>query len=192
MKVFGLTGGIGMGKSTAGDLLRERGISVIDTDSIARQLVEPGLPALAEIRSAFGDGIVDSQGRLRRDELARRVFSDPLARRQLEQILHPRIREIWTRQIETWRAEGRDRAVVIIPLLFETDAQSNFDATICLACSAVTQKRRLLARGWDESQILQRNAAQLPIEKKIELSTQVVWSEAAVEVDAAQLARIVI
>jgi dephospho-CoA kinase len=189
MKTFGLTGGIGMGKSTSGDLLRKRGISVIDTDAIARELVEPGLPALVEIQSAFGNDILDAHGRLRRNELARRVFTDSAARRHLEQILHPRIREIWLRQLKTWRGEHRACAVVIIPLLFETSAQSYFDATICLACSEATQKRRLMARGWEQSQIDLRNAAQFPIEKKIELSTYVIWSEAAIDIDAAQLAR---
>jgi len=90
MKVCGLTGGVGMGKSTAAQFLRERGARVVDADELAYQLVQPGQPALAEIRKAFGRDIVAPDGRLRRDELAQIVFTDPAARKKLEAILHPR------------------------------------------------------------------------------------------------------
>src|ERR1043166_5304271 len=99
MTAMGLTGGIGMGKSTAADLLRQRGLPVIDNDLIARQLVEPGQPVLAEIRQPFGLEISGAAGRLRRDELARRVFADAESRRRLEEVLHPRIRAIWQAQL---------------------------------------------------------------------------------------------
>jgi len=102
MKVFGLTGGIGMGKSTSAHLLRSRGIPVIDTDDLARQIVEPGQASLAEVVAEFGPGILAADGGLRRKELARLVFADPAARVRLEKILHPRIHELWHAQIETW------------------------------------------------------------------------------------------
>ena len=86
MKLYGLTGGIGMGKSTSGSLLRERGVHVADTDLIARELVEPGQPALKEIQECFGPDITGADGRLRRDELGRRVFDDETARKRLESI----------------------------------------------------------------------------------------------------------
>jgi dephospho-CoA kinase len=191
VKVYGLTGGIGMGKSTSDKLLRDRDIPVVDTDIIARQIVEPGQPALAEIQTAFGPEMIGADGRLRREALGGHVFGDVAARRQLEAILHPRIRLLWRQQIETWRAEGHARCVVVIPLLFETNAQEYFDAVICIACIAATQHRRLLARGWDATQIEQRIAAQWPIEKKMDQSNYVVWTEAAIAVDAAQLARII-
>ncbi len=76
MKVYGLTGGIGMGKSVAAKFLADRGIPVVDTDLIAREIVEPGQPALAEIQNIFGGELIGADGRLRRDELARRVFAD--------------------------------------------------------------------------------------------------------------------
>src|SRR2546422_610712 len=123
MRVLGLTGGIGMGKSTSAHLLRSRSIPVVDTDDLARQVVEPGQPALAQVQSAFGQNIIAPDGTLRRDDLARLVFADPSARRTLEDILHPPIRQLWRAQIETWRAEGRTVAVVVIPLLFETHAE---------------------------------------------------------------------
>lgn len=191
MKVFGLTGGIGMGKSTADQLLRERGVAVVDTDLLARQIVEPGQPALAEIQNTFGKDIVGADGRLRREELARRVFADPVSRKQLEDILHPRIRALWLAQVEAWRAEGRPMAVVVIPLLFETNSTAQFDATICVACLAATQRRRLQARGWSAEQIDQRIHAQWPVEEKMALADFVVWTEGGLDVHAAQLGRII-
>jgi dephospho-CoA kinase len=190
MKVLGLTGGIGMGKSTAAQLLGSRGVAVVDTDDLARQVVEPGQPALAEVREAFGAGILAPDGQLRRDELARRVFADASARLRLESILHPRIRALWRAQMETWRAAGRSLAVVVIPLLFETKAEAELDATICVACSAATQHRRLVARGWPPEQIEQRLQAQWPSEKKMASADYLVWTEAGLDVHDAQIERI--
>jgi dephospho-CoA kinase len=190
MKVVGLTGGVGMGKSTSAQLLRERGVRVVDTDDLARQVVEPNQPALAEVQAVFGVEIVGPDGRLRRGELARRVFSDAAARKQLEAILHPRIRVLWRAQVQTWRAEGRPLAVVVIPLLFETEAETELDAVICAACSAATQRQRLLARGWSAEQIEQRNRAQWPVEQKIARADFVVWTEAGLDVHAAQIERV--
>jgi dephospho-CoA kinase len=190
MRLIGLTGGVGMGKSTAAGLLRDRGVAVIDTDLIAREIVEPGQPALDEIKKSFGDSIIGSDGRLRRSSLAELVFSDVAARRQLEAILHPRIRGHWLAQVESWRAEKRSLAVVVIPLLFETKAENLFDATICVACSSATQRERLAARGWESTQIDQRNEAQWPVEKKISISDYVVWTEGILEIHAEQLRRL--
>jgi len=190
MKVCGLTGGVGMGKSTAAQFLRARGAQVVDTDELARQLVQPGQPALAEIQAEFGKAIIASDGRLRRDELARIVFADAAARKKLETILHPRIRERWLAQIETWRRENRALAVVVIPLLFETRAESHFNKIICVACSAPTQRQRLLSRGWTPEQIKQRLAAQWPVEQKISRADFVVWTDGTPDVHAQQLERI--
>jgi dephospho-CoA kinase len=190
MKVCGLTGGVGMGKSTAAQFLRRHGAQVIDTDELARQLVEPGQPALMEIQAVFGKSIVAPDGRLRRDELAQIIFPDSAARKKLEDILHPRIRERWLAQVETWRRENRTLAVVVIPLLFETKAESHFDKTICAACSAAAQRERLLARGWTPVQIQQRLAAQWPVEQKIARADFVIWAEGALDVHAQQIERI--
>jgi dephospho-CoA kinase len=200
MKVFGLTGGIGMGKSVAAQFLRARGTRVVDTDELARQLVEPGQPALAEIQTVFGNSVVASNGQLRRDQLAKIVFADIAARQKLEAILHPRIRECWLAQIETWRAapkrgvggrhENHPPAVVVIPLLFETGAESHFDKTVCVACSAAAQRQRLLERGWTLEQIEQRLAAQWPVGQKIARADFVVWTDGLPEVHAQQIERI--
>jgi dephospho-CoA kinase len=190
MIVIGLTGGVGMGKSTAAAILARRGLPVIDTDELARELVQRGQPAVAEISKTFGEGVVDGAGELRRGELAKIVFGDAAKRKQLEAILHPRIRERWLAQLEKYQAQGRPAAVVVIPLLFETDAQQHFTRIICVACSAVTRRARLAARGWSNEAIDQRIASQWPVEKKIAASHFVVWTEGSLDLHEQQLHRI--
>jgi len=187
MKVFGLTGGVGMGKTTIAQFLAHHGVRVVDTDLLAHQLVEPGEPALQEIASTFGSGIIAPDGHLRRAELARIVFADAAARRQLEQMLHPRIREAWERQLKAWRSAGHPLAVVVIPLLFETQAEGHFDTILCAACRPASQQERLAARGWTGEHIIQRNAAQLPIEQKMARSHRVIWTEGCLESTAQQV-----
>jgi dephospho-CoA kinase len=188
--ILGITGGIGMGKSTAGRLLRQHGLPVVDTDDLARRMVEPGQPALAEIREKFGPDVLLPGGRLDRERLARQIFALPSARSELEAILHPRIRAAWTAEADAWRKAGRPCGAVIIPLLFETQAERHLDATICVACSAAAQTGRLRARGWDAGQIQQRLSAQWPVEKKMAHSDFVVWTGASLEIHAAQLLKI--
>ncbi len=190
MKLLGLTGGVGMGKSACAELLRQRNIPVIDTDQLAREIVEPGQPALAEVEVALGADLVGSDGRLRRDLLARKVFSDPNARRKLEGILHLRIRQLWQQQVKTWRASPLRLGVVAIPLLFETGAEAECDAVVCIACSARTQLGRLQMRGWTEEQSQQRIAAQWPTEQKMAKANHVIWTEGSLDIHAAQLEKI--
>ena len=190
MKLCGLTGGVGMGKSTAARFLRERGAPVVDADELARQLVQPGQPALADIQAAFGREVIGSTGELKRAGLAQIIFADANARKKLEAILHPRIRERWLDQIANWRGEGRPLAVVVIPLLFETRAESQFDKIICVACSAAAQRERLLARGWTPEQIGRRIAAQMPVEQKIARADFVIWTDGTPEVSARQVGHI--
>lgn len=181
-----------MGKSTAAAILRERGIAVVDTDDLARQVVAPGEPALSEIQNAFGRDLVGDDGNLKRDQLAALVFSDASAREKLEAILHPRIQRLWETDLETWRAEGRAVAAVVIPLLFETKAESAFDSIICLACSDASQQSRLASRGWSPDQIAQRLAAQMLVIEKMSRADHVVWTEGDVAVTATQLERIIL
>ena len=190
MKVCGLTGGVGMGKSTSAGFLREQGAQIVDTDEIARQLVQRGQPPLAAIQSTFGKKVISFTGELDRAGLALIVFADAEARKQLEAILHPPIREHWLSQIETWRKEGHSLAVVVIPLLFETRAESHFDKILCAACSVPVQRERLLARGWTPEQIQQRIAAQMPVEQKIARADFVVWTEGSLDNHARQLQQI--
>jgi len=190
MITLGITGGIGMGKSTAEKLLLKRGIPVIDTDQLARELVEPGQPALSEIVRVFGERMLQSDGSLDRKGLARTVFADPAARAVLEKMLHPSIREAWLRQRACWETLGHPLAAVVIPLLFETGAEADLDVTVCVACAPATQLERLRARGWTPEQIQQRIGAQLPVETKLARSAFVIWTEGAIEVHARQWERV--
>jgi len=190
MKVLGLTGGIGMGKSTVATWLSQHGAAVVDTDILARTIVEPGQPALDEIRHAFGSDVISRDGALLRDRLAAAVFGDSTARQKLETILHPRIRQLWVEQVEKWRTEGIGLAVVAIPLLFETGAEDQFDLIMCVACTAATQRRRLEQRGWAAHEIDQRIAAQWTIDAKMAKADLVIWTEGGLDVLTAQLERI--
>ena len=191
MKTYGLTGGIGMGKSTAAQILDDCRIPVIDTDDLARQIVQPGETALQEIQQAFGSGILSSDGNLRRHQLADIVFSDDAARKKLEAITHPRIAGLWRRQLTIWQDGGKATAVVVIPLLYETEVEAEFDEVVCVACSEVTQRERLLARGWTSEQIRLRLAAQLPAAEKMARANYVVWTEGEIAEIARQLAKII-
>ncbi len=190
MKLFGITGGVGMGKSTTGALLEKRGIAVVDTDRIAQQLVEPGQPALAEIAGVFDKSVLLPNGALNRKELARRVFADAAERAKLEAILHPKIRAAWEADVKRWRASGCEQGAVIIPLLFETKAESLFDAVVCVACCAASQFERLRERGWSRAEIKQRLEAQWPAEEKIAWADFVIWTDSTLEAHAAQLEKV--
>ena len=179
-RVIGLTGGVGMGKSTAARLLAKRRLPVVDSDDLAREVVAPGQPALEEIAEIFGaEFIVD--GKLDRQRMAGEVFGDDAARARLEAIIHPRVRELWQGRIEQWRANEVPVGVVVIPLLFEVGAETEMDTVVCLACTANTQRDRLRARGWDAAQISARIGAQMDIARKMELADHVLWNEGTLE-----------
>jgi dephospho-CoA kinase len=190
MTTWGLTGGVGAGKSTVAQLLEQRGWSVLDTDLVARRLVEPGQPALREIQSEFGSACLDAEGRLNRGALAGVVFGDPEARKRLEAILHPRIRACWKNTLDQWRHQGRTHGVVVIPLLFEVGAAADFELTVCVGCSLDLQQARLRSRGWTDDQIQQRIAAQWPLRRKLELADRVLWNESSLALLERQLEKI--
>ena len=186
MTRLGLTGGIGMGKSTAAELLAKHGAKVSDSDQLARELVEPGQPALAEIAGAFGDDVLREDGSLDRAKMAALVFNDSTAREKLEGILHPRIREAWQARLDGWAAAGEQLAVAVIPLLFETGAEANIDRIVCVACSPEAQRERLRERGWSDDQISSRLEAQMAVDEKMKRSDHVGWTDGTIEAHAAQ------
>jgi dephospho-CoA kinase len=179
-----------MGKSTVAKILEKKGMLVVDSDELARQVVEPGQPALAEIIDQFGDGIIDPQGRLDRAKMAQQVFGDDIAREQLEAIIHPRVRARWKMKISEWRERQIHAGVVVIPLLFEVEVQDQFDVVLCVACTANTQQVRLRHRKWDEEQISARNASQMDIAEKMDLADHVLWTEGDIKVTLEQVSRI--
>ncbi len=179
-----------MGKSAAGEWFRTRGLPMTDSDRIAREVCAAGSPALGEIEARFGREVIGDDGGLLRGELAKRVFDDARNRADLEAILHPRIRAAWKAEAEGWREDGRAVGAVQIPLLFETAAESEFDAVVCLACSPEVQRARLKDRGWDEEEIARRIASQLPLGEKMERSDFVVWNESGLVELGEQLERV--
>ncbi len=190
MSVWALTGGIGMGKSTVASIFSRKGVWVTDTDQIARDLVRPGLPALEALVQQFGNVILAPDGGLARNKLAAIVFSDSSARRRLESILHPMIRQEWQRQVQCQLLAGATLAVVVIPLLYETEAESLFDQVVCVGCTPRAQMERLIQRGWSTEEIHRRMAAQLPAEEKMSRSHRVLWSEGSLGILEEQVARI--
>jgi dephospho-CoA kinase len=138
-----LTGGIASGKSTVANLFAARGVPVIDTDLIARQVVEPGEPALAAVLEAFGPAVLGADGRLNRPRMRERVFSDPAARRRLEAILHPAIRAEMERQS---RAAGGPYQLLVIPLLVEGGRRGHVDRVLVVDVPEATQIERLMRR----------------------------------------------
>jgi dephospho-CoA kinase len=138
-----LTGGIASGKTTVADLFARRGVPVIDTDVIARQVVEPGQSALAQVASAFGPGILDTEGRLDRRRMRERIFADSDAKRQLEAILHPAIRAEMERQTEV---AGGPYQVLVIPLLAEGGRRDHVDRVLLVDVPEELQIQRLMLR----------------------------------------------
>jgi dephospho-CoA kinase len=154
----GLTGGIASGKSMVAEELAARGAVIIDADLLAREVVQPGTPALAAIIDRFGPEVV-RDGQLDRARLAQIVFADPLARRDLERIVHPAVR---ARAAELERAAG-DAAVVVhvIPLLVETGQHQDFDLVVTVDADHETQIQRLMLRnGLSRAEAESRTAAQ--------------------------------
>ena len=141
--VIGLTGGIASGKSYVSERLAQLGATVIDTDLLAREVVEPGTPALAEIREAFGPEAFNADETLNRPALRSRVFADAKARSALEAILHPRIRALaLQRSVEV---SGR-YALVVVPLLAEKGRYDFLDSVVVVDCPVASQRSRLLKR----------------------------------------------
>ena len=140
----GLTGGIASGKSTVANELARRGAVIIDADELAREVVEPGTPGLAAVVRRFGEGVLRDE-RLDRAALARIVFADPQARRDLEKIIHPEVRH---RAAEREGALRHTAVIVhVIPLLVETGKESDFDLCVVVDVDRQTQLARLMARG---------------------------------------------
>jgi len=168
----GLTGGIGSGKTTVAGLFARHGVPVVDTDEIAHRLVAPGQPALTEIVTAFGTEILDARGAVDRAHLRRRVFADPVLRRRLEAILHPRIRAEVIRQTENLPAPY---CLVVVPLLIEAGFTDLVDRVLVVEADEDTRIRRAQARsGLDEAEIRQILASQASREERLQQADDVI------------------
>ena len=175
MRLIGLTGGIGSGKSTVARMLVGRGAALVDADLLAREVVEPGTPALAEIAAEFGPGVILADGRLDRTALGEMVFGDAARRERLNQITHPRVGSLMQERIAAGLQSSAPLVVVDIPLLFETARQGLFEGVMLVWTPPQAQLTRLVVRdGWDEDEARQRVAAQMPIDEKRALATWVI------------------
>ncbi|HVL90123.1 MAG TPA: dephospho-CoA kinase [Actinomycetota bacterium] len=160
MLLVGLTGGIASGKSTVAAMLLERGAQLIDADEIAREIVEPGLPAWGKIVEHFGEQVLQADRRLDREVLAEIVFGDPAKRRLLNEITHPRIMDEMAQRIAA--LAGTDAIVVCdIPLLTETGRSSMFQIVVVVEAPEEVRVERLMrTRGYTREQALERIRAQ--------------------------------
>ena len=178
MKRVALTGGIATGKSYVRRRLEAAGVPTIDADRLARDVVAPGTTGFEEVQNRFGPGVVAPDGSLDRAALAAVVFADTEARRALEAIVHPAVRERMAHWLDARQREGAPVAVADIPLLYETGRDQAFDEVIVAACSAATQLERLMSRdGLSAADARRRLSAQLPIEEKVARATYVIRTD---------------
>jgi len=172
-KIFrvGLTGGIASGKTMIANLFVELGVPVIDTDEIARQVVEPGRPGLAGIVTEFGPHVLTPNGHLDRSRLRKLAFADADRRRRLEAILHPLIRE---RTLETAASTGGPYQLIVVPLLVETGFRQLVDRVLVVDCPEFMQRQRLLDRDTEDPEQVQRMiAAQISREARLSAADDV-------------------
>lgn len=174
LRFVGLTGGIGSGKSTVAKMIRALGVPVIDADVVAREVVEPGLPAHAQIAAAWPN-VIGPDGRIDRDQLARMVFSDEDARQRLQAITHPRIQQRALELARALEAQGHRLAFYEASLLVETGRHRDFDGLVVVTATADQQLARAMDRdGATRERVQARMAAQLPLEAKRREATHVV------------------
>ncbi len=184
IRTVGLTGGIACGKSTVAELLRAQGVPVLDLDQVAREVVAPGEPALAEIAACWPE-VVGPAG-LDRKALGRIITADPEARRTLEAITHPRI---WER-MEAWIAAQSGTCVIEAALMVETGSYRRYDALLVVSCPRETQLARLMARNAiDRAEAETWLATQMPVSEKEKVATAVVHNDGDRAALAAEVVR---
>jgi dephospho-CoA kinase len=183
--IIGLTGGIGSGKSTVSALFEQLHVPIVDADGLAHTLVAPGQPALQEIIKAFGPASVDASGHLDRNHLRELVFSDPVSRRQLEAILHPRIR----REIITWISRIQaPYCVVVIPLLLETEQRDLVDRVLVVDAGVERQIERAMRRsGLPRREVDAVIAAQATRESRLAAADEVINNDGPLDALEAQV-----
>lgn len=175
MKIIGLTGGIGTGKSTVSAYLAQKGCKIIDADLISHQMTEAGSPCLAEIKAAFGEDVFLRDGNLDRKKVGRLVFADATKKKTLEQIITRRVIEKTLRILQDCRAQQEDLVVLDAPLLFECGMQRYTDEAWLVVCRTETRLRRIAARdGLAEEDIQKRIANQMSTEQKEKLADYII------------------
>ena len=189
MKLIGLTGGAGSGKSTVAAMFRELGAAIVDADEAAHAVYAPGTPGFDAVAQEFGGEFV-RDGAIDRRKLGDRVFKDPAALARLNAIVHPLVRR-WMAE-RTVEAADRGAEVVIqdVPLLFESGLQGLFSETVLVHVSPSTQVRRMVERGVPQARAQAMLAAQMPIDEKRALAGHVIDNEGSPESTREQVASV--
>jgi dephospho-CoA kinase len=191
VKRVALTGGIATGKSHVRAEFEQLGVPTIDSDTLAREAVAAGTSGLDAVVRRFGAGILDPSGVLDRHKLADIVFADPVARKDLEAIIHPAVREATSRFFAALDPGAHAFAIADIPLLYEVGRDKDFDVVIVVAVDPQTQLKRVMQRdGLTESEARQRIAAQLPIDEKVKKADYVIRTDGTVDETSRQVASV--
>ena len=187
MLIVGLTGGIGSGKSTVGSIFAGLGAVVVDSDQIAREIVERGSEGFNSVVAEFGDGVL-KDGEINRSALGEIVFSDPSKLAKLEAITHPLIRKAFSQVVEK---SSKDSIIINqIPLLFESKHQYNFDLVIAISATESVRVDRLLARGLSPAQIQARIAAQASDDQRKSIADYVIENSGDLSVLTQEVERV--
>jgi dephospho-CoA kinase len=179
---FGLTGGIGSGKSTVARHYRSRGLPVIDADELAREAVAKGSAGLSEIVAAFGPEILQADGSLDRAALAQRVFGAPAELARLEAITHPRVRALAKARLDALGKRGEPLACYEVPLLYEAGLEREYKPVVVVSVPESVQLERAVARDASSAESIQRRiAAQLPLGEKVRRADFVIDNTGSIE-----------
>ncbi|MGX7091319.1 dephospho-CoA kinase [Hutsoniella sourekii] len=175
MKLIVITGSIATGKSAVSSYLRDLGYPLVDTDQVARQVVEPGSQGLKQLVEAFGPDLLTSQGQLDRAYLGERLFSDKAVKERVNQILHPLIHQTSQDQVEAYRQAGHDLVFLDVPLYFETEAPFACDEVWVVYTDPMTQHQRLQVRNQiSPDQAANLMANQFSIQDKVKQADRVI------------------
>jgi dephospho-CoA kinase len=175
LRVFGLTGGIGSGKSTVAKRLLARGVPVVNADDLARVAVALGSAGLERVVDYFGPGVLTSTGELDRAQLGQIVFGDPEARRVLDSIVHPIVRKLAAERFQELGERGEPLACYEVPLLYEVGLDRTYHPVLVVSAPLRQREQRLAQRdGFDPAQISARIAAQMPLEEKVRRADYVI------------------
>lgn len=180
--IIGLTGGIACGKSTVANILRQKGILVIDADEISREITKKGKPAWQEIKEEFGEEVIGPDGEILRKKLAQIVFNNPTKLAALNQITHPRITKQLTEILAEIKAKKSQRIIVIeVPLLFECGLQDIFDEVWVVKAPQSLMIERLIRRdSLSKEDALKRISSQMPLTQKAQLADRVIENSGSV------------
>lgn len=188
IKVIGITGGIASGKSTASNMVREMGFTVIDADYASRVVVEPGQKAYGEIIDQFGESILHEDGTLNREKLGAIIFTNEEKRKQLNQIVHPAVRTYMNEEREAAFERGEKIVFLDIPLLFESKLTHMVDKTVLIYVDQDVQLQRLMARNnLTEEQAKARINSQMPLSEKKALADEVIDNNMDIDRTRSQL-----